>query len=419
VTPFSRIVGFSGRTLGDDPAKYLNTPETDIFHKGDLLFGLDFARSVIRERSAAILVEGPLDVISLHQAEFTAAVGAQSATLTLAQITALDRLGVTQLYMAFDADEAGQRATLAGCNAVASRFVVKVAKLPGRDPAEVVQEDPEGFRQALRGAIPEAAFRVAEACAGIDLATPKGQRVVLVKLKSAMVGSSLIDPVAAAVREQVIRRLELSPARLEEWLGTPKSAPPPSPAVTRTAAANMTAALRTNIAALALTHAEKLESICTYLRASLPSEDPFVEFASRCEEHGFDTSAIWQRLGEWEAVAGALEHLVRGVNLPLAHLERQLQRYTKMISAPPPKPYAYLEAMVARQAGLKELTTALPEKKREAARRRFAQHLIQNKLIALATADELLVDAAAFSACAQSWAAGYPSAPDKHLRRAA
>jgi hypothetical protein len=243
--------------------------------------------------------------------------------------------------------------------------------------------------------------------------------VVLVKLKSAMVGSSLIDPVAAAVREQVIRRLELSPARLEEWLGTPKSAPPPSPAVTRTAAANMTAALRTNIAALALTHAEKLESICTYLRASLPSEDPFVEFASRCEEHGFDTSAIWQRLGEWEAVAGALEHLVRGVNLPLAHLERQLQRYTKMISAPPPKPYAYLEAMVARQAGLKELTTALPEKKREAARRRFAQHLIQNKLIALATADELLVDAAAFSACAQSWAAGYPSAPDKHLRRAA
>ena len=164
---YGRVVGFSARTPGDDEPKYVNTPEIDIFKKGGILFGMNRAKASIK--SAAILVEGQLDVIALHQAGYLHAVGAQSATLTEPQITALERLGVTQLYMAFDADAAGQRATIAGCDAVARRFAVRIVELPKKDPAETVRDDPHAFRIALERAVTEERYRFDKACEGLDL----------------------------------------------------------------------------------------------------------------------------------------------------------------------------------------------------------------------------------------------------------
>ena len=412
---FGRIVGFSARTLGDDQAKYVNTPETPVFHKGDLLFGLEKAKATIKDKGAAILVEGQMDVIALHQAGFTATVGAQSATLTDAQITALERLGTTQLYMAFDSDEAGQRATLRGCDAVARRFVVKVVKLPSKDPAETVQEDPELFRTALKNAISEPRYRLERACEGHDTDTAQGQRQVLGQLKPAM--SALDNPVAAEVRQEVIRKFGISLAHLNTWLGDLHAAPPPSPQVARSTRADLVKALRVNIAALVLSHEAQLEASCTRLRQVLPVGDPLAEFADCCAEANYNVVKIWKRLPEWPHVARALEHLTRGVNLPVTRLKVDLERYVKLSGGYPdfvPSPD------VARLAALYELIDCLPEAKRERALKRYKHHLIADgRYILDAKSDELLADAAAFTACARSWATGCPSNPAKHLLQTA
>jgi DNA primase catalytic core len=183
---YGRIVGFSGRTLGGDDAKYVNTPETAIFKKGELLFGLERAKGTLREKSAAILVEGQMDVIALHQAGFTAAVGAQSSTLTPAQIKTLEQLKVTQLSLAFDPDEAGHKATVNALNANQRRFNERVVKLDGKDPAEMIKDDPESFRVALDAAQTEAEYRYARALEGVDLNTKQGRDAFIEVLKPAL-----------------------------------------------------------------------------------------------------------------------------------------------------------------------------------------------------------------------------------------
>lgn len=328
---YGRVVGFSARTLGDDQPKYVNTPETAVFHKGNLLFGLDRAKTTIKDESAAILVEGQMDVIALHQAGFTAAVGAQSATLTEAQINALARLGLTRLYMAFDADDAGQRATLAGCDAVARQFIVKVAKLPHKDPAETVEENPELFRTALKNALSEPSFKIGRVCEGLDLNQSQVQIKMLKRLKDAMLGTGPDDYVAAEIREEVSRKLEISPSRLNAWLGDAHSAPPPSQKVVSATRDDLIKAFRVNIAALVLSREAQLEASCTRLRQVLPTGDPLAEFADRCAEVNYDVAKIWARLSEWPHVAGALKHLVKGVSLPLTRFESDLERYVKLV----------------------------------------------------------------------------------------
>src|SRR5699024_5496269 len=108
-----RIAGFAGRILGSGEPKYLNTPETAIFHKGALLYGLDVAAQALRDSGEAVIVEGYMDVIALHQAGFTNAMATLGTALTQEHADLLSRLEVDRLYLAFDADEAGQRATLA------------------------------------------------------------------------------------------------------------------------------------------------------------------------------------------------------------------------------------------------------------------------------------------------------------------
>jgi DNA primase len=104
-----RVVGFGGRTLGEARAKYLNTPETTAFHKGELLYGLPLARAAIRERSAVIVVEGYMDVIALAQAGFAHAVAPLGTAIGEAQLAQLWQFADEPL-ICLDGDEAGLRA---------------------------------------------------------------------------------------------------------------------------------------------------------------------------------------------------------------------------------------------------------------------------------------------------------------------
>ncbi|HYX83435.1 MAG TPA: DNA primase [Gaiellales bacterium] len=164
-----RVRGFGARQMpGGEPPKYLNSPDRRVvFTKADILYALDRARSAIASSGHAIVVEGYTDVLALHQAGITNAVASMGTALTEPQVTELRRLCGT-VFLAFDADAAGEEASLRGMAlAEAKDLAVRVVELPGgRDPADVALADAGAFRRALDGAPGMLTFRVARALHG-------------------------------------------------------------------------------------------------------------------------------------------------------------------------------------------------------------------------------------------------------------
>jgi len=158
--PRGRVVGFQARRLHeDDPlrAKYVNTPDSEVFHKGTVLYGLDRARAAIARENRACVVEGNTDVLALRQAGFEPVVACMGTALTDRQLRELGRL-TKRVWLAFDGDAAGESAALRGMElAVAQGLDVKVVALPpGLDPAD----DPGGFERRLAEAEPYLRYRV-------------------------------------------------------------------------------------------------------------------------------------------------------------------------------------------------------------------------------------------------------------------
>ena len=155
-----RIVGFQARKLRDDDplhGKYVNSPEGDLFHKSAILYGLHLARTAIGKQDFAAVVEGNTDVIALRQAGFEPVVASMGTALTERHLRELGRL-TKRLYLCFDADAAGQDATLRGMELAASQgFEIKIVTLPeGQDPADA----PQGFADRLPAAESYLVYRV-------------------------------------------------------------------------------------------------------------------------------------------------------------------------------------------------------------------------------------------------------------------
>ncbi len=218
--PLGRLVGFAGRVLDDTTPKYLNSPESELFKKGELLYGLDRARPAVRG-GEAIVVEGYMDVIALHQAGFGNAVASLGTALTAAHADTLARLDVKRLYLAFDSDEAGQKAILAGLDQTASRrFLVSAITVPhGKDPADaVLGGHAEEFRAALGTGLSEVEFRFNRVLERHDRDSLEGQRAVLEELLPVLRPRDIFDPVASEMRRLVTQHLGLDAGRLDEWL---------------------------------------------------------------------------------------------------------------------------------------------------------------------------------------------------------
>jgi DNA primase catalytic core len=155
-----RVVGFQARKLYDDDplrGKYVNTQESELFHKGAVVYGLDKARAAIAREDRACVVEGNTDVIALRQAGFEPVVACMGTALTEQQLQELGRLA-KRLWLAFDGDAAGESAALRGMELAVHRgFEVNVVALePGVDPAD----DPTSFELRLVGAEPYVVYRV-------------------------------------------------------------------------------------------------------------------------------------------------------------------------------------------------------------------------------------------------------------------
>ncbi|GAA4007649.1 DNA primase [Deinococcus rubellus] len=221
-----RLVGFGGRVLNDEKPKYLNTPETEAFKKGELLYGLNFARSAAQQASPdgggeLIVVEGYMDVIALHQAGFETAAATLGTALTADHATLLARLDIQKLALMFDRDEAGLKATLSGLDqVVGSKLRVRATRVPsGKDPADAVMAgELHAIRQALASGLDEVHYRVEAAVQKYGVATSESKRRILMELLPRMQNLDPFDESAREMRRLACDPLGLKPEALSDWI---------------------------------------------------------------------------------------------------------------------------------------------------------------------------------------------------------
>jgi len=176
----SQVIGFGGRIFKkEDVAKYINTPNTLLYDKGKVLYGLDRAKVEIRKKDFCMLVEGYTDVILAHQAEMENTVATSGTALTPFQLIFLKRYS-DNLFLGFDMDIAGDTATKRGIDlAQVKGFNLKVILLPeGKDPADVISENPEDFTKLIDNARSILDFYFETTLSKKNSKTPEGKREI-------------------------------------------------------------------------------------------------------------------------------------------------------------------------------------------------------------------------------------------------
>jgi DNA primase len=210
-----RVLGFGGRATRDDQKpKYVNTSETDFFHKSEILYGLDRARAAMAKENRALVVEGYTDVLALHQAGLPAAVGVMGTAITPDQVKTLSGV-VDEVILALDADEAGQEAMLRAQRVAGGRRMrLRVASMPkGVDPAELMAE-PDGaerFRGYAKDAAELTDFQVTRVLDRTDTSSPVERDQALAEVAPILAGMEEGASQSELVRK-VADRLDLEPA---------------------------------------------------------------------------------------------------------------------------------------------------------------------------------------------------------------
>lgn len=185
-----RVVGFGGRALGlGDNAKYINSPQSALFDKSRLLFGLDMGRRAIRETGTAVVVEGYMDVIQAHQAGYRNVVAQMGTAMTAPQIQLLEQPGAKKIVISLDADAAGlsaarrsldraenselnvKRETLSPIYNRQFSIDIRVVTIPsGKDPDDFIRETPDGWQTLVSEAIELSDFVIETAMADLPQA---------------------------------------------------------------------------------------------------------------------------------------------------------------------------------------------------------------------------------------------------------
>lgn len=191
-----RVVAFTGRVLDDKEPKYLNSSESPIFTKGNILFGFASAREAMRESKFAVIVEGQLDAISAHQTDFRNVIASSGTALTENHLKALKNL-VERVVFCFDGDSAGIDSTTRSLEIAAMLDLdAKVAILPAefKDPDEALQKDPQIFATAVAETKTPLEFFFAKVLAKVDLnETVEKKKAVRTLLSFAQKISSAVE----------------------------------------------------------------------------------------------------------------------------------------------------------------------------------------------------------------------------------
>lgn len=178
-----RTIGFSARVLDDSLPKYINTAETEIYHKSDILYGIDLAKESIRKADNAIVVEGMMDAIGSRQAGVKNVVASGGTALTENQLRLIARL-TKNLKLAFDIDFAGSEATRRAIELAWNLgFNIKVIIIPsGKDPADAAQENPETWKSAVKNAVYVIDYLFDTAFARFKKTDPIGRKKIAAEL---------------------------------------------------------------------------------------------------------------------------------------------------------------------------------------------------------------------------------------------
>jgi DNA primase len=260
-----RVVAFGGRGFGDEQPKYLNSPETPLYTKGNLLYAADLARPTIQSQNRALLVEGYVDCIMAHQYGFTGTVAALGTAFTPAQLALLRRY-CDEVVTFFDADAAGQKAAAraeelleptgrgmawavnrSGAFEGAGALRVKVALLPaGHDPDTFLREKgSEAFSERIAAARSILAYALDRALTDPDGATGPRARTTAFARVALMLAKVADGDEAAALSREAAAKLGVDPTqlwieaqRLQTSLRTPPAqsqptSPPSMPPVER------------------------------------------------------------------------------------------------------------------------------------------------------------------------------------------
>src|ERR1019366_4434276 len=203
-----RVLGFGARAMrSNQPPKYLNTSDGELYHKRNVLFGIDLARAAAARAARVILVEGYTDVLALHQAGLRNAVGIMGTSLTEEQVAELGRVvGVSGvLELCLDADRAGQEAMLRASRLAAGRKLqLRVVPLPeGLDPAELIERDgADKLRERVEASVPFVVFDVERILARADTRSAEGRDRAIADLRPVLGG---LPP--SVLREDLLRRV--------------------------------------------------------------------------------------------------------------------------------------------------------------------------------------------------------------------
>jgi DNA primase len=192
-----QVIGFGGRVLDDGLPKYLNSPQTPLFDKSSVLYGIDLAKGAIRRENMVVIVEGYMDVLMAHQHGIANVVASMGTALTETQLRVLKRL-TKKFILALDADVAGDQATLRGL-ALARETLdhqivpvptprglisyeerldaeIRIITLPeGKDPDEVIREDPDRWNELVQSALPVVDYYFEALTSDLDLNSAKGK----------------------------------------------------------------------------------------------------------------------------------------------------------------------------------------------------------------------------------------------------
>lgn len=202
-----RVIAFGGRTMGDDQVKYINSPESPIYTKGEHLFALHQAKDSIRDRDSVIVVEGYFDAITAHRYGFTNTVATLGTALTERQGKLLVRFTESRrVFLCFDADAAGQKAIDRGMETLGTiaegiGIEMRVIKVPeGKDPDECLRSTdssagPTGFHEAVQNAQLLLDYQLEKSISQVDVHTAGG------KIEAA----KLVVPILAGIKNAVAR----------------------------------------------------------------------------------------------------------------------------------------------------------------------------------------------------------------------
>jgi DNA primase len=223
--PRGHVLGFGARAVREEQRpKYLNTSENDIYHKGRQLFGIDRARGSAAKAGRIVAVEGYTDVLALHQAGITETVAIMGTALTQDQLAELGRAAGT-IYMALDADRAGQEAMLRAAGMARERGLeLLVVDMPkGSDPADLVASDgADAFRRLLDGALSVSEFGARRVLDNADLSTPRGRDRALEEVRPLVAAV----PPRTASRDELIRLVSDRLDVPSDYITTQMAAPP-------------------------------------------------------------------------------------------------------------------------------------------------------------------------------------------------